>query len=82
MISGTHESKDGTRRVKDILTPLGAAPHPPRSLALAANHPFAIIPQASGGDIPLPDPPRAQNFLKQWQNSASRIKNFRLSSPI
>ena len=44
--SGTQvEISDGTRRVKDILTPLGAAPHPPRSLALAANRPFAIVPK-------------------------------------
>ena len=38
-----------TRRVKDILTPpKGAAPHPPRSLALAANT-RSPNPHASGG---------------------------------
>ena len=38
------DSRKNTRRVKDILTPLGAIPHPPRSLALAAL-------------TPLPNPP-------------------------
>ena len=60
---------ESTRRVKDILTPLGAAPHPPRSLALSLTNRLQY-PQASEGDITLPDIPRRQGLAKEWQKSA------------
>jgi hypothetical protein len=53
--------------VKDILTPLGAAPHPPRSLALVATRRLPN-PHASGGRHHTPrHPPRRQGSAKQWQ---------------
>ena len=52
---GPHQKS--TRRVKDILTPLGAAPHPPRSLALSRLVPACQVPTQAAGDITLPDIP-------------------------
>src|SRR5713101_4070694 len=67
--------KESTRRVKDILTPQGATPHPPRSLALVATGRLPFPKQAER-DIALPDPPQRQRFPKEWQNSASRMEFF------
>ena len=55
--------RKNTRRVKDNLTPLGAALHPPRSLALVADSRLPI-PHASGGDITLPDIPHDANVYR------------------
>ena len=55
--------RTNTRRVKDNLTPLGAALHPPRSLALVADSRLPN-PHASGGDITLPDIPHDANVSR------------------
>lgn len=57
-----------TRRVKDVLTPLGATPHPPRSLALVAE-PFAN-PQATAATAHPQIPHAREALLKEWQNIA------------
>jgi hypothetical protein len=79
-VSAAHdEIAEGTRRVKDTLT-LGAAPHPPRSLALAANFRSPFSPKQAEATSHSQIPHARQSSLKQWQNSASHAKIFRLSS--
>src|ERR1700719_585351 len=78
--------KDRTRRVKDILTPLGATPHPPRSLALVATGRLPLSPSkrraTSHSQIPhvrkVPRKngkivPRALNFSSVLMNLILRI---------
>src|SRR5262249_617484 len=60
-----------TKRVRDILTPQGATPHPHRLLALVANPPPARSPRKRGRTSHPQHPPRRQRFRKQWQKKAS-----------
>jgi hypothetical protein len=54
------------------LTPLGATPHPHRSLALCRVPPPVKVPTQAEADVAHPQhPPRRQGFPKQWQKKAS-----------
>jgi hypothetical protein len=53
-------NEESTRRVKDILTPLGAIPHPPRSLALVAPT-LANFPKQAQCDTTHPQIPHVRS---------------------
>jgi len=66
--------------VRDNLTPpKGAAPHPPRSLALVANLPARQIPTQAEGDITLPDIPHGDKVSRNNGKKEPR-ENFPLPS--